>query len=135
MGTETTPETAIDYSEAAGDIITDMPVAGPGDMPIESQTDTFRGFMSLSRYIGTAIVLIVFWSTIIFGIHGNPLLTMVSTVGLGLGLGAALKLKGAYYPLLVISCLVLWLLGWAGTNWIAVDVPEPAEVVVIEDGQ
>ena len=124
------PHEAIDYSEAAGDVITDMPVAGPGDMPIERQTDTFHGFMSISRYAGAAIVLIVFWSTIIFGMDGSAFLTMLSTLGLGLALGAALKLRGWYYPVLFLSVLALWFLGWMGESWIDVDVPEPEEVVV-----
>ena len=129
------PDAAIDYANAAGDIITDLPVAGPGDMPIGNKLEAFRGFMSISRYGGTAIVLIVFWSTLIFGLDASPFWTMVSTLGLGLLCGAALKLRGAYYPILVVACLVLWLIGGIASDWIAADVPEVEEIVVTEDGQ
>ena len=117
MSATDTPGTAIDYSEAAHDVITDMPVAGPGDMPIDSQTDTFHGFMSISRYAGTAIVLIVFWSTIFFGMAGGAWLTALSTLGLGLALTAALKLRGAWIPVMVLSCIVFGLIGMGLDGW------------------
>ena len=125
------PEPAIDYADSAGKIITDMPVAGPGDMPIERQTQTFEGFMSLSRYIGTAIVLVVFWSTIIFGLDGATFWTALSTLGLGLALGAGLKLRGAYYPVLIGAFILMLIFGWmTNAMWLTPDVDSPEEVVV-----
>lgn len=122
--------TAMDYSEAAGQIITDLPVAGPGDMPIEGHVDTFQGFMSISRYGGAAVALVVFWSTILFAMGGAPWLTALSTLGLGLVFGAALKLRGWYYPVLVVSTLILGL--GAALAGGGPDVPEPGEVEVDE---
>ena len=122
------PEPAIDYAHAAGEMDGDLPVAGPGDMPVERQKLTFEGFMSISRYAGAAIVLLVFWSTILFALHGGPILTALSTLGLGLLLAAALKLRGAYFPVLIISCLVL-----GGVSLVAgggPDIPSPDDVEV-----
>jgi|GEM_PF-6553612 len=100
-----------------------------GSMPIERQSDTFGGFMSISRYSGAAIVLIVFWSTIFFGMHGGTWATAFSTIGLGLLLAAGLKLRGAYIPIMVLSCLVLGVLGIWLAGWRDSGVVETAQLI------
>jgi|GEM_PF-5062125 len=128
MADTTTPEPAIDYAHAAGEMDGDLPVAGPGDMPVERQKGTFQGFMSISRYGGAAITLIVFWSTILFGYNGSPVLTALSTLGLGLLLAAALKLRGWYVPVLILSCVLLAVIGiFAGGG---PDIPAPGDITV-----
>ena len=80
-----------------------------GDMPIKAQSTTFSGFNSISRYSGVVIILVVFWSTMLFAVGINGAAAAISTLVLGLVLGMALKLRGAYYPLLIVVCLLLGL--------------------------
>jgi hypothetical protein len=100
-----------------------------GEMPIESQSGTFSSFMSISRYAGSAIALLVFWSTIFFGMRGDTWATALSTIGLGLLLAAALKLRGAFIPLMVISFLILGVLGIWLQAWRDVDLVETAQAM------
>ena len=124
------PEPAIDYAHAAGEVI--EPVrAGAGDMPVERQSATFDGFMSISRYAGAAIVLIVFWATLVFALGASNFAGTLSTLGLGLLLAPVLKLRGAYVPVLILSVLLVLGVGFgAGLVMDGPDIPEPAEIEV-----
>ena len=101
--------TAIDYAHAAGEVIEPVE-AGPGDMPVERQNLTFEGFMSITRYGGTAVVLLVFWATLVYAMGAVPIWAALSTFGLGLALAAALKLRGAYFFMLIIATIAFWVI-------------------------
>ena len=118
---------AIDYAHAAGEVVEPIE-AGPGDMPVERQNLTFEGFMSITRYGGTAVVLLVFWATLVYAMGGSPLLSALSTFGLGLLLAAALKLRGAYFLALFGTTILFWLIGMF--TQVSPDIPEPGEIEV-----
>ena len=118
---------AIDYAHAAGEVIEPIE-AGPGDMPVERQNLTFEGFMSITRYGGTAVVLLVFWATLVYAMGGSPLWSALSTFGLGLLLAAALKLRGAYFLALIGTTILFWLIGMF--TQVGPDIAEPGEIAV-----
>ena len=118
---------AIDYAHAAGQVVEPIE-AGPGDMPVQRQNLTFEGFMSITRYGGTAVVLLVFWATLVYAMGGSPLLSALSTFGLGLLLAAALKLRGAYFLALVGATVVFWIVG--AVTHVGPDIAEPGEIEV-----
>ena len=122
-----TPDAAIDYAHAAGEVVKPIE-AGPGDMPVERQNLTFEGFMSITRYGGTAVVLLVFWATLVYAMGGSPLWSALSTFGLGLLLAAALKLRGAYFLALFGTTILFWLIGMF--TQVSPDIPEPGEIEV-----
>ena len=122
-----TPPAAIDYAHAAGQVVEPIE-AGPGDMPVKRHNLTFEGFMSITRYGGTAVVLLVFWATILYAMGGSPLWSALSTFGLGLLLAAALKLRGAYFLALIGTTVLFWIVGIF--TEVGPDIAEPDEIEV-----
>jgi len=72
-----------------------------GSMAVEAQSGTFSGFMGGTKYGGTAIALTVILPTLIFGVGMSYFPALIVTLILGFVIGAALKLKGAWYVGLV----------------------------------
>ena len=77
-----------------------------GEMPVEEQEGTFKGFMALTIYGGAALVAILLYPTLVFGTALSWLTSLIITVVVGIVIGLALKLKGAWYAWLIFGAVV-----------------------------
>ena len=77
-----------------------------GEMPVEAQSGTFKGFMGMTFYGGAAIALIVIYPTLVFGTPLSWLASLIVTMIVGVVLGIALKLKGGYYAAMVAGAVL-----------------------------
>ena len=78
-----------------------------GTMGVDGHKKTFGGFMGTTVYGGAALALIVIFPTLIFGVHMSWLTALIVTLILGVVLGFALKLKGAWYAGMIASAVPL----------------------------
>lgn len=85
-----------------------------GTMGVDAHKKTFGGFMGATVYGGAALALIVIFPTLIFGVKMGWLPSLITTLVIGVILGVALKLKGAWYAAMVasavptaIACLII----------------------------
>jgi len=76
-----------------------------GTMSVDGHKKTFGGFMGYTVYGGAAIALLVIFPTLVFGVHMGWLAALVTTLIIGVVLGVALKLKGAWYAGMVASAV------------------------------
>lgn len=72
-----------------------------GTMEVAAQTGTFSGFMGGMKYGGSLVALFVLMPTLVFAVGLHWLPALIATVVFGFVLGAALKLKGAWYVSIV----------------------------------
>ena len=72
-----------------------------GTMEVDAQSGTFSGFMDGTKYGGSLIALIVIMPTLVFGVNMHWFPALIATFILGVVIGLALKLKGAWYVALV----------------------------------
>ena len=81
-----------------------------GEMKISGHKETYSGFMGMSVYGGAAIIVILLFPILVFGVNLAWPASMLTTVVLGVVIGVALKFKAQWYALLVASAVVLSLL-------------------------
>ena len=72
-----------------------------GDMEIKAQRGTFDGFMVGTIYGGAALVVILLFPILMFAVHLGWLPSLIVSVVVGIIIGMALKLKGAWYASLI----------------------------------
>lgn len=77
-----------------------------GDMPVEEQAGTFKGFMALTIYGGAAIVAILLYPTLVFGTALGWPAALITTVIVGIVIGMVLKLKGGWYAALILGAVL-----------------------------
>ena len=78
-----------------------------GTMGVDGHKKTFGGFMGTTVYGGAALALIVIFPTLVFGVSMSWASALIVTLILGIILGLALKLKGAWYAGVIISAVPL----------------------------
>ena len=78
-----------------------------GTMGVDGHKKTFGGFMGTTVYGGAALALIVTFPTLVFGVSMGWISALIVTLVLGIILGLALKLKGAWYAGVIISAVPL----------------------------
>lgn len=76
-----------------------------GEMEVGAQSGTFDGFMGGTKYGGSVIALVVLMPTLIFGVGMGWPAALIATLVMGFVLGAALKLKGAWYVAIVAASI------------------------------
>ena len=76
-------------------------------MGVDGHKKTFGGFMGTTVYGGAALALIVIFPTLVFGVSMSWASALIVTLILGIILGLALKLKGAWYAGVIISAVPL----------------------------
>ncbi len=72
-----------------------------GDMPVEAQAGTFKGFMGLTVYGGALLALIVIMPTLVYGVGLGWVTALFVTLIVGFIIGVALKLKAQWYAVIV----------------------------------
>jgi len=72
-----------------------------GEMEVSSQQGTFGGFMTGTVYGGSAIVYILLFPILMFGVGLNWLPSLVASVIVACIMGVALKLKGGWYVFVI----------------------------------
>ncbi len=72
-----------------------------GEMEVSGHRKTFGGFMGVTTYGGVALVCILLFPILVFGVNMSWLPALITTVVVGIILGLALKLKGGWYAGLV----------------------------------
>lgn len=72
-----------------------------GEMPVEAQEGTFKGFMNWTMYGGAFIVIVLLMPTLVFGANLAWTTSLLATVIVGIVIGLALKLKGAWYAVVI----------------------------------
>lgn len=77
-----------------------------GEMPVEGHRGTFTGFMAGTKYGGAFLVVILLFPTLVFGTAISWFPALVASVIVGFFIGAALKLKGAWYATLIGLAIV-----------------------------
>ena len=78
-----------------------------GEMEIVDHKETFSGFMGMSVYGGAAIIVVLLFPILVFGVNMAWPTSMLVTVILGVIIGVALKFKAQWYALLVASAVIL----------------------------
>lgn len=78
-----------------------------GTMGVDGHKKTFGGFMGTTVYGGAALALIVIFPTLVFGVSMSWTSALIVTLVLGIILGLALKLKGAWYAGVIVSAVPL----------------------------
>lgn len=78
-----------------------------GDMNIDAHEDVFGGFMNYSVYGGAAIIVILLFPILIFGVELAWLTSLLISVVLGIVIGVALKFKARWYAILIGSAIFL----------------------------
>jgi hypothetical protein len=68
-----------------------------GTMGVDEHKKTFGGFMGYTVYGGAAVALVVIYPTLVFGTPLGWFASLIITLILGVVMGLALKLKGAWY--------------------------------------
>lgn len=81
-----------------------------GEMPVEAQRGTFQGFMNWTIYGGAFIVIVLLMPTLVFGANMTWMSALIATVVVGIVLGIALKLKGAWYAVVIGMAIITALL-------------------------
>ena len=85
-----------------------------GDMNIEDHSETFGGFMKFSVYGGAAIIMMLLFPILVFGVNLAWPISLIITVVLGGSMGIALKFKAQWYAILIgISVLLAIIIGIA----------------------
>jgi len=72
-----------------------------GEMEVTSQKGTFGGFMNGTVYGGAAIVYILLFPIFMFAVRMGWLPSLIISVVVAIIIGAALKLKGAWYVFVI----------------------------------
>ena len=72
-----------------------------GEMPVEAQSGTFKGFMGITMYGGALLALIVLMPTLVYGVNLGWLTALFITLVFGVIIGVALKLKAQWYASIV----------------------------------
>ena len=78
-----------------------------GTMGVDGHKKTFGGFMGTTVYGGAGLALVVVFPTLVFGVSMGWASALIVTLILGIILGLALKLKGAWYAGVIISAVPL----------------------------
>lgn len=76
-----------------------------GTMGVDGHRKTFGGFMGTTVYGGAALALIVIFPVLVFGVHMGWFASLITTLVIGVILGLALKLKGAWYAVMFVSAV------------------------------
>ena len=77
-----------------------------GDMEVTGQQGTFSGFMAATVYGGAAIVYILLFPILLFAVGLNWLPAIVWSAVVAIIIGAALKLKGAWYVFVFVLAIL-----------------------------
>ncbi len=72
-----------------------------GDMEITAQKGTFDGFMFGTIYGGAAIIVGLLFPILVFGAGLSWMPALIASIVVGVLIGLALKLKGAWYATLI----------------------------------
>jgi len=72
-----------------------------GEMEVTSQKGTFGGFMNGTVYGGAAIVYILLFPIFMFAVRMGWFPSLIISVVVAIIIGAALKLKGAWYVFVI----------------------------------
>lgn len=83
-----------------------------GEMDINAHETVFGGFMNYSIYGGAAIIVILLFPILIFGVGMAWLTSLVISVALGIAIGIGLKFRGAWYAALIGTALFLAVAIW-----------------------
>jgi len=78
-----------------------------GEMNVDDHTGTFGGFMDGTKYGGAAIALVVILPTLIFAVGIHWFSALIATFILGVVMGVAMKLKGAWYGGLIATSILV----------------------------
>lgn len=81
-----------------------------GEMPVDGHRGTFTGFMAGTKYGGAFLIVILLFPTLVFGTSISWFPALIATLIVGIVIGAALKLKGAWYAALIGLTVVTALL-------------------------
>jgi len=78
-----------------------------GSMEVDAQRGTFSGFMGFTIYGGGLIGLALLFAILTVGGASLPWLTaLVATIVVGIVMGLALKLKGAWYATIILLAII-----------------------------
>lgn len=78
-----------------------------GEMSIEDHSETFGGFMEVSKYGGAAIIVTLLFPILTFGTTlAWPTALLISVV-IGIVIGMALKFKAQWYAVLIGASVFL----------------------------
>ena len=77
-----------------------------GEMPVDAHRGTFTGFMAGTKYGGAFLVVVLLFPTLLFSTSIAWLPSLIATVIVGIVIGAALKLKGAWYATVIAMAIV-----------------------------
>ncbi len=77
-----------------------------GTMPVQAQRGTFSGFMAVTIYGGAFLVVTLLFPTLVFGVNLGWFPALAATLVVGIVIGLALKLKGAWYATLIGLAIV-----------------------------
>lgn len=72
-----------------------------GTMPVSAQEGTFKGFMAVTMYGGAFTVVSLLFPTLVFGANLGWLPALITSLVVGIVIGMALKLKGAWYASII----------------------------------
>lgn len=81
-----------------------------GEMEIVAHEGTFSGFMGVSMYGAAALVVMLLFPILIFGVNVAWPVSLFVSVVVGVILGMALKFKAQWYAGLIGSAVVLGVL-------------------------
>lgn len=78
-----------------------------GSMDVKAQTSTFGGFMSLTMYGGALIAFLLLYPIFLFCTPLAWPASLLVSVIVAFVMGAALKLKAGWYPLIIALAIFL----------------------------
>jgi hypothetical protein len=78
-----------------------------GEMEITDHEGTFSGFMGISKYGAAAIIVLLMFPILIFGVNVAWPTSLLVSVVIGIVIGIALKFKAQWYAVLIGSAVFL----------------------------
>ena len=84
-----------------------------GDMPVDAHRGTFTGFMAGTKYGSALLVVVLLFPTLFFGTALGWFSSLVISTVIGIIIGMALKLNGAWYASIIAMAIVtagLWVI-------------------------